>query len=31
MATPDHKARAHPSFIQDDHLTLFPDTGHPPT
>ena len=28
MATPDHKARAHPSFTQDDHLTPFPDTSH---
>ncbi len=28
MATPDHKARAHPSFSKDDHLTPFPDSSH---
>ena len=28
MATPDHNARAHPSFTQDDHLTFIPDTSH---
>ena len=28
MATPDHKARVHPSFTKDNHLTLFPDSSH---